>query len=453
MKYSILAGSLLVAGTFMLTGSVLAGAQESQVTSQPLKNSLVRANRGTIFVPKSSLPAANDVTKPKTMLANTNIQVFLPEGWKPDQAVPGGHDELPPFPGYAFETPASLACLYALVPATAGCNPNSVVVNAPGGSNAIALVEAYDDPWAGPDLAYFSSQFGLPFTPNQLQVYYQSGTPPEIDETGGWELEASLDIEYSHAMAPNATIYLVEANSQAIPDLLAAVQIASNLISCAQPTTCPSGSAGKGEVSMSWGFAEFPSETSYESYFSTPGVVYLASSGDSPGTYWPCVSPNVVCAGGTTIRRNPFNGNFLEERSWELGGGGASFYEAMPSYQAPIADIAGGARAVPDVALDSNPITGVWVWDSNYFENLGGGWFVVGGTSVAAPSWAGVINAAGKFRPSSASELALIYSNLGNAKTYNDTTLGDCGPYAGYLAVPGWDPCTGVGSARGLGGK
>jgi kumamolisin len=329
-----------------------------------------------------------------------------------------------------------------------------VVTNPTGGSNVIALVDAYDDPYAGPDLAYFSAQFGLPFSPEKFQVVYQDGpsSPPATDPTGGWEFEESLDIEYSHAMAPNATIYLVETDSNSFSDLLTGVQIASNLISCGSTATCPAGSKGKGEVSMSWGGSEFPQQTTVDSVFTTPGVVYVASAGDAPGTEWPCTSPNVVCAGGTTIRRNPVNGNFLEERSWELGGGGASLFETIPFYQAPIKDIVGGARGVPDVALDSNPVTGVWVWDSNDFEG-GAGWFIVGGTSVAAPTWAGIINSAGKFNVSSTSELSLIYKNLGNAKTYNDTTLGDCGPYAGYLATAGWDPCTGAGSARGLGGK
>ncbi len=204
---------------------------------------------------------------------------------------------------------------------------------------------------------------------------------------------------------------------------------------------------------MSWSGGEFPAETLYDSLFTTPGVVYVAAAGDAPGTGWPCVSPNVVCAGGTTIRRNPFNGNFIEERSWELGSGGVSFFEPIPPYQSSISGIVGAARGVPDVALDSNPVSGAWVWDSNYFEELGGGWFIVGGTSTATPTWAGIINAAGSFHYNSNLELTEIYAHIGIAKDYNDIELGDCGPYAGYLAVPGWDPCTGVGTAKGYKGK
>ena len=88
-------------------------------------------------------------------------------------------------------------------------------------------------------------------------MVYASGTKPPLDSSGGWEIEEALDVEYAHAMAPNAKIYLVEANSNSFSDLFVAVKVASNLIACGQTATCPSGSTGKGEVSMSWGGSEF----------------------------------------------------------------------------------------------------------------------------------------------------------------------------------------------------
>ena len=165
----------------MFTGSALAIAQESVETGQPINNlkpgtnSLVRTNTGTIIVPKASVPATNNGTTLKTIRANTNTKIYLPAGWKPDEVTPPRPDELPPYPGYAYETPASLACVYSLVTPVSGCNPNTVTKNVTGGSKAIAVVDAYDDPWAGPDLAYFSSQFGLPFSPEQFQVVYEDG--------------------------------------------------------------------------------------------------------------------------------------------------------------------------------------------------------------------------------------------------------------------------------------
>ena len=55
-------------------------------------------------------------------------------------------------------------------------------------------------------------------------------TKPPVDPTGGWEIEEALDIEYAHSMAPNAKIYLVEANSPYYSDLIPAVQVASKSV-------------------------------------------------------------------------------------------------------------------------------------------------------------------------------------------------------------------------------
>jgi subtilase family serine protease len=84
-----------------------------------------------------------------------------------------------------------------------------VTKNPTGGSKAIAIVDAYDDPKALNDLKVFSAQFGVPFNQNDFTVVYAnaSGTRPPLDPTGSWELEESLDIEWAHAMAPNAQGY------------------------------------------------------------------------------------------------------------------------------------------------------------------------------------------------------------------------------------------------------
>jgi kumamolisin len=172
-------------------------------------------------------------------------------------------DELPPFSGYGYETPASLACIYGLASYTQGCNPNVTTQDATGGSQSIAIVDAYDYPQAAADLAYFSQQFGLPFNPAKFHVVYAKGAQPPEDPTGGWEFEESIDTQYSHAMAPNATIYLVEANSNSDSDLYPAVQVASNLVACGKTTTCPAGSKGQGQISMSWSSSEFVQETEW----------------------------------------------------------------------------------------------------------------------------------------------------------------------------------------------
>jgi kumamolisin len=380
---------------------------------------------GKVFIPDSSIERTSDVGQ----RAHTNIRLFLPTE-PPKNAQPLG----PPFAGYAFETPASLACVYGLTSTAKGCDPNTVTANPVGGAKMIAVVDAYDAPNAASDLAAFSTQFGLPAA--NLQVIYASGAKPAYN--AGWEIEESLDVQWAHAIAPEARIVLVEAASNNNNDLLAAEDVASAMVNA----------AGGGEVSNSWGGSEFADETSYESHFIKPGVVFLASSGDSPGTLWPGTSPNVVSAGGTTVRRDPSTAMFIAEVPWDEAGGGVSAYETRPSYQSGIATIVGNARGVPDLSFDANPVTGVWV-----LVSAQGGWYTVGGTSVASPSLAGILNLAGTFATSTNAELTTIYGNIAVAADFRDITTGYCGPYAGYTAVKGWDPCSGVGVNKGKKGK
>ena len=378
-----------------------------------------------VLIPSSSVELPGDLGR----YAHTNIRVLLPEGTVAHEQTSG-----PPYAGFGFETPASLACVYGLVTVVSGCNPNKVTALPTGGARMIAIVDAYDAPNAASDLARFSTQFGLPAA--NFQVVYASGSKPAYDI--GWEFEESLDVQWAHAMAPNAKIVLVEASSNSFSDLMTAEDMASKMVNA----------AGGGEVSNSWGGGEWGGETSYDSHFVKPGVVFLASAGDDPGTIWPGASPNVVSAGGTTVRRNPSTFAYIGEAPWDAAGGGVSLVEPRPAYQNGIASTVGTYRGVPDLSFDSNPETGVWIYDSNV-----GGWNVVGGTSVASPSLAGILNLAGSFYTSSNAELTAIYSHLGVTADFTDVTTGYCGPYGGYTAGTGWDFCTGVGIDKGLAGK
>jgi subtilase family serine protease len=380
---------------------------------------------GKVFTPDSSMERSVD----KAQRAHTNIHLFLPS-----KAMQNAQPFGAPFAGYAYETPASLACVYGIGKTVKGCDPNTVTVNPVGGSKMIAIVDAYDAPNAASDLALFSTQFGLPAA--NFQVVYASGAKPAYN--AGWEIEESLDVQWAHAMAPSAKIVLVEAATNSFTDLMAAEDVAKNMVNA----------AGGGEVSNSWGGAEFSGQTAYDARFVKAGVVFLASSGDDPGVSWPGTSPNVVSAGGTTVRRNPATGMYISEFPWDEAGGGISAIEPRPSYQNGISTIVGNFRGVPDLSFDSNPITGVWVLVSGQ-----GGWYIVGGTSVASPALAGIINLTGGFATSTNAELTTMYGNLGIAADFRDIVSGFCGPYAGYSAVKGWDPCTGLGVDKGKNGK
>jgi subtilase family serine protease len=127
-----------------------------------------------------------------------------------------------------------------------------------GRGQTIAIVTAYDAPTIKNDLDAFSKRFGLPTTdaygkPTLTKVIHRSS--PRAD--AGWGLEASLDVEWAHAIAPRAHILLVEAASASTTDLLNAVDYARS-----QP--------GVVAVSMSWGGHETPFDTFNDSYLTTP---------------------------------------------------------------------------------------------------------------------------------------------------------------------------------------
>ncbi|MFY9656299.1 MAG: S53 family peptidase [Methylocystis sp.] len=388
------------------------------------------ANPGHRFEPYSNSASAPEgdvsiqtflkVTKP-LVLVEKNLANHLTAG-------------LPPYSGYAIETPASLQCVYGFAPVGApACNPNQVSVVGSAGSGVIAIVDAYDYPAAQADLSTFSAQFALP-APNStnFQVVYANGRPAN-GSGSGWDLEAALDIEYAHATAPSAKIILVEARSSGLSDLLYAVQVAANLVA----------QAGGGQVSMSWGGSEFASEANSDQTFAGKNVVFYAAAGDGPGTIYPCVASSVVCVGGTSNMRDAQTFAFKGQLSWGSTGGGPSLYEPVPGFQQGSSLTKRGA---PDVAALADPNNGVWVYNTTY--ERGAAWWQVGGTSAATPITAGLDNAAGNFAASSAAYLQVLYANRGAERT--DVTSGVCGNANSFTASQGWDFCTGFGVPRPL---
>lgn len=460
---------IVFAVCFLALAAPATAQNEGSATNQ--LSPAAHSSRGHAVIPSVSIPRPGDEGK----FMHTNYRIFIPAGPNAREIGISGDTSdasTTPLPGYYYETPASLACLYGSSKPANGCNPGLVTRNATGGSKTIAIVDAYDYPTAFTDLEAYSEQFGLPSpTASTFQVVYAGGANPGPDPAcgifGGWNCwasESALDIEMVHAMAPGATVYLVEANSNSITDLFQAVQVAANLVVCGKTAACPAGSKGAGEVSMSWGGGEGNGENAFDAYLNVKNVVFFASSGDSWGVEYPSASPDVVAVGGTTISRSLGDSTFLNfqaEITWEDGGGGISQFESQPGYQRHVPALQGVVgRAVPDVAADANPNTGVWVYNSFDTDDIGddcipdgGNWCIFGGTSVASPLTAGLVNHAGHFASSSAAELTTIYDNAFNFSDFREITYGTCGLYQGWFATPGWDPCTGNGAPVGPGGK
>jgi hypothetical protein len=249
-------------------------------------------------------------------------------------------------------------------------------VAADGSGQTIAVVGAYADPSIANDLATFDRTFGLP-NANLIQAG-PPGQAPIAPANSSWTLETALDVEWAHAIAPAANILLVNANDNSLGNLLSAVDYARH-------------QSGVDVVSMSWGASEFSGETAYDNLFTTPtghnGVAFVAASGDTAATsVWPASSPNVLSIGGTTLSLN--QGNYAGETAWSGSGGGASSFEAEPSYQQGFQT--SGQRTTPDVAYSADPNSGFAVYSSAPHGGQSG-WFQVGGTSAGAPQWSAMI--------------------------------------------------------------
>jgi Pro-kumamolisin, activation domain len=279
--------------------------------------------------------------------------------------------------------------------------------------------------------------------------------------------EAGMDIEYSGAMAPNATIDYYEAptDSQGNPTNNGLVD-ALNL----------AGSDGNNnlQITNSWGECE-PTSTSdsflaaAESVFTAnaaTGHTYFFSSGDSGSSCdgvtaghfqlwpdYPADSPHVVSVGGTKFNAN-VGSSWPGEAAWaytggispEGSGGGYSSLFSRPSWETGSGLAPGNKRAYPDVSADSDPNTGAYVCygSSSSCDQFGG-------TSLASPLWAGMVAATNQYLSlqgdPSAGFIAPTLFTLANQtqpySAFHDVTSGTNGA---YNAGPGWDAVTGWGS-------
>ncbi len=344
-------------------------------------------------------------------------------------------------------TPAQIAAAY-------GFNTVSFSgVSGTGAGQTIAIIDAYNDPNIASDLHVFDQQFGLS-DPALTVVNQNGGSASTLATNAGWAGEISLDVEWAHAIAPDANILLVEANSATLGNLLSAVNYARSVSSVSV-------------ISMSWGSSEFFGETSYDSDFTTPsghqGITFVASSGDDGSAYgpeWPASSPDVLSVGGTTLDLSSV-GSVASETGWSDSGGGVSSVEPEPSYQSGVQST--GGKTSPDVSYNANPSTGYAVYDSISYEGYVG-WQEVGGTSAGAPQWAALVAVAdqgrvlaGKGTLDGASNtlptLYSLYSAPGSAgyasyaSEFDDITSGATS--RSISAAAGYDEASGLGSPHG----
>jgi|tagenome__1003787_1003787.scaffolds.fasta_scaffold20983077_3 subtilase family serine protease len=326
-----------------------------------------------------------------------------------------------------------------------------------GGTQTVALVDAYDDPTIEDDLNTYRAYYGIPSctTANgcfrKVNQDGEQGNYPLANPE--WDPEIALDVEMVSAVCPRCHILLVEANSadeatvMSNPvqhsDLGASVDTAVNL--------------GATEVSNSYGsVGPEPDQTFWDHYYNHPGVAITASAGDEDyGTIWPAASPYVTAVGGTELAKDAASVRGWSETVWgslapgflpneaQGTGSGCSLWEPKPTWQH---DAGCSGRTVADVAAVAD---GVAIYDSS--PEIGG-WGVVAGTSISSPIIASVYALAGNAK-------SVVYGSYpySHTKGFYDVTAGSNftpSSACGYLctAGPGYDGPTGLGTPNGVSG-
>lgn len=339
-------------------------------------------------------------------------------------------DGLPNDNGYV---PSDLRSAYNLVSASA----------AGGKGQTVALVDAYDNPYAESDLAQYRSSYGLPActTANGcFRKVNQSGVQGDYpQESDDWAGEEDLDLDMVSAICPNCHLILVEAGDNSTGNLGASVNTAVAL--------------GAKFVSNSYGGPVSIEDPSFDAAdYDHPGVVITASTGDSgfaAGPAFPAASPHVVAVGGTSLEKASTSRGWAEI-TWKGAMSGCSSFDAKPSWQN---DTGCATRTEADVSAVSDPATGVTIYDTQY-----DGWAVFGGTSAASPIIAAVYALGGTQSGYPArntyAEVAADHSSVNDvvAGTNDPEDAGSCQGQAHYLcnAVAGYDGPTGLGTPNGI---
>jgi len=352
-----------------------------------------------------------------------------------------------------------------------------------GKGQTIVIIDSFGSPTITADLQTFDQGYGLP-DPPAFQVLSPLGTVP-FDPTNsdmvGWAFEATLDVQWSHANAPQANIVLLTQpvseteGVQGMPQMLALINYA--LVH----------KLGK-IISLSWGATENTLFTAagqaiiqqFEATFRRArreGVTILVAAGDSGAADvdvndnyypfavvdYPASSPQVTAIGGTSLYANE-NGRYLFESVWNnatgAGAGGVSQLLAEPSYQQSLPAIdqqlLGAFRGIPDLAYNADPFTAVLVYIS--FLPGGEGYYFIGGTSEGAPQWAGIVADINQQAGHPVGFLNRKLYRLGAAGALDDTLhdvkfgFNDFAYGAlyvtGYNATAGWDLTTGWGTPK-----
>jgi kumamolisin len=336
-----------------------------------------------------------------------------------------------------------------------------------GDQTAVAIIQFGVD--TDEDLAVFDAEFGITGpTPERLTV--GEGL---VNAPADFATEAVLDTQVLRAVAPDTQILVYGAGARepfsSIVDRIVAdgrAQLASlSYGKCYDPGEYMS------EIEQVAGQISFEAAAA-------AGVNIFAASGDWGAfschafvpsdhramTFWPSCANDVISVGGTFLRVRE-DGTYRDEIGWQdylvTGGTGGGLsptrddgqpYDARPEHQAGVPGIdnsaSNGSRQCPDVSASADPDTGYLIFETD--PDLGPTWKMIGGTSAAAPMWAGSMALVQQYAQEQGVTEPLGFLNpmfyriaVEQPDAFNDVVRG------GNLldtSTTGWDYATGLGS-------
>jgi subtilase family serine protease len=365
-----------------------------------------------------------------------------------------------------------------------------------GKGQTIVIVDSYGSPTIRHDLTVFDRTFGLPAPPTFKVIRPAGPVAPYVKSVDreGWAGETTLDVEYSHTMAPDASIVLVETPSSenegtsGFPQIVKAEEYVidhhlGDVISQSFSATEQTFPTRQSLLALRGAYIDAHNND----------VTVLAASGDSgaadvgprgidyyryPVTSWPDSDPYVTGVGGTQLRLNAAGDHTAPDNVWNdtynvatqkfifgsagpnalAGGGGKSIIFGRPTYQNGVKSVVGSRRGVPDISMSAACNGAVDTYQS--FPGQTPGYEPVCGTSEATPLFAGVVALADQVagHPLGLINPALYAMSASHAPGIVDITEGNNTvtfpqggkevTVAGYPALPGYDLASGVGTVN-----
>lgn len=354
-----------------------------------------------------------------------------------------------------------------------------------GSGTTIGIVDVYGSPEIRANLEKFDADFHIA-PPPSFTIVEPAGRVPAFDTKSvamnGWAVETTLDVEWAHALAPEARIVLALTGVDEVEGTsgMAALMRAEEYLIDREHVDV---------ISQSFGATEetFPTERSLLSFRSafhdafSHKVTVLAAAGDDGvsgpqldlTTYydrrvvaWPASDPLVTAVGGTQISLDPAGAQTAPPRAWDVplasapvgGGGGVSEYFGRPSYENDVRSVVGPRRGIPDLSLDASCSSPPAIYIG--FPGAPAGLREACGTSVATPMFAGIVALADElhggrlgllnptlYRLGAAHAAGLVDVRLGS-NTVSIPVAGHLVRLPGYAASSGYDLATGWGTVN-----